>query len=93
MGVDRAAELVAARRKGCEAMGAKFEAPLKEAVRLLLLLLMLRPAPAPSGFALGTSTSCTHEEPAGMLTVVHALPGRSLHCFLASIVQADSTTW
>eukprot|EP00879_Flechtneria_rotunda_P002248 GHRR01002436.1.p1 GENE.GHRR01002436.1~~GHRR01002436.1.p1 ORF type:complete len:478 (+),score=184.33 GHRR01002436.1:327-1760(+) len=29
----RASELVAARRKGCEALGAKFEAPLKEAVR------------------------------------------------------------
>lgn len=29
----RAAELVAARRKGCEALGSKFEAPLKEAVR------------------------------------------------------------
>eukprot|EP00878_Enallax_costatus_P016879 GHUV01017718.1.p1 GENE.GHUV01017718.1~~GHUV01017718.1.p1 ORF type:complete len:395 (+),score=141.91 GHUV01017718.1:1633-2817(+) len=29
----RAAELVAARRKGCEALAAKFEAPLKEAVR------------------------------------------------------------
>jgi hypothetical protein len=28
----RAAELVAARRKGCEALAAKFEAPLKEAV-------------------------------------------------------------
>jgi GTP cyclohydrolase I len=31
--VCRAAELVAARRKGCEALGSKFEAPLKEAVR------------------------------------------------------------
>ncbi|KAF8058870.1 SNX1 [Scenedesmus sp. PABB004] len=29
----RAGELVAARRKGCEALGARFEAPLKEAVR------------------------------------------------------------
>lgn len=28
----RAAELVAARRTCCEALGAKFEAPLKEAV-------------------------------------------------------------
>lgn len=28
----RAAELVAARRKGCEALSARFEAPLKEAV-------------------------------------------------------------
>lgn len=32
----RAAELVAARRKGCEALAAKFEAPLKEAVSVLL---------------------------------------------------------
>lgn len=29
----RAAELVAARRRGCEALGGRFEAPLKEAVR------------------------------------------------------------
>jgi hypothetical protein len=31
----RSAELVAARRKGCEALAARFEAPLKEAVSVL----------------------------------------------------------
>jgi hypothetical protein len=31
----RSAELVAARRKGCEALAARFEAPLKESVSLL----------------------------------------------------------
>jgi hypothetical protein len=41
----RAAELVAARRRGCEELVARFEAPLKEAVRLQLQRLWRLPAP------------------------------------------------